>query len=75
MASPDHVYNTWSAAFDELYERGRAFILTMHPQIIGRAGRLQMIERLIRHMRAHPNVSFERAIDVARAYAERESLP
>ena len=74
MASPDHVYNIWAAAFDELYERGRAFTLTMHPWIIGRAGWLKMLERLMRHMREHPHVSFERAIDVARSYAERESL-
>ena len=73
-ASPGHVYNIWAPAFDELYERGRAFTLTMHPWIIGRAGRVKMLERLTGHMREHPHVSFERVIDVARSYAKRESL-
>lgn len=68
MASPAHVYDVWAAAFDELYERGRAFILTMHPWIIGRAGRLQMLARLIEHMQQRPGVSFQRAIDVATVF-------
>ena len=74
MASPQQVYDTWRAAFDELYERGRAFTLTMHPWVIGRAGRLHMLERLIGHIRGRPHVAFERAIDVARAYAQREGI-
>ncbi len=69
MASPSQVYDTWQAAFDELYERGRAFVLTMHPWIIGRAGRLSMLERLIEHIRRQPGVDFARSIDVATAFA------
>ena len=68
MASAANVYDVWAAAFDELYERGRAFILTMHPWIIGRAGRLQMLARLIEHMQQRPGVSFQRAIDVATVF-------
>ena len=47
---------------------GRAFVLTMHPYIIGRPGRLLMLERLIDHIKTFPNVHFSRAIDVARAW-------
>ena len=42
-----------------------AFTLTMHPQYIGRPGRLLMLERLIEHIRTFPNVEFMRAVDVA----------
>ncbi|MEE8421737.1 MAG: polysaccharide deacetylase [Dehalococcoidia bacterium] len=65
-ASPAQVYETWSAAFDELYDRGRAFVLTVHPWIIGRAGRLAMLERLITHIQEQPDVIFRRSIDLAR---------
>ena len=68
MASPSQVYDIWAAAFDELYERGRAFMLTTHPWIIGRAGRLRMLERLIQHMHTVPRVQFARAIDIARGF-------
>ena len=70
MASPSQVYETWRAAFDEIYARGRAFVLTMHPWIIGRAGRLNMLEQLIEHIRQQPGVEFARAIDVATTFAE-----
>jgi peptidoglycan-N-acetylglucosamine deacetylase len=65
MRNPDEVYDSWAAEFDGLYRYGRAFTLTMHPQYIGRPGRLLMLERLIGHIRSFPNVEFMRAIDVA----------
>jgi peptidoglycan/xylan/chitin deacetylase (PgdA/CDA1 family) len=65
LRNPDEVYISWSAEFDGLYRYGRAFTLTMHPQYIGRPGRLLMLERLINHIRTFPNVEFMRAIDVA----------
>jgi hypothetical protein len=37
----------------------------MHPQHIGRPGRLLMLERLISHIRSFPNVAFMRLADVA----------
>ncbi len=66
MRNPDEVYRAWSAEFDGLYRYGRAFTLTMHPQYIGRPGRLLMLERLIEYIRSFPNVEFMRVIDVAR---------
>ena len=70
MASPEHVYQVWYAGLEGAYHYGRAFVLTMHPHIIGRPGRLRMLERLIKEMKELPGVQFERAIDVARAWAE-----
>lgn len=65
MRNPDEVFGAWSAEFEGLYQYGRAFNLTMHPQYIGRPGRLLMLERLINHIRAFPNVEFMRVCDVA----------
>lgn len=71
MRGPDEVYANWSAEFEGLYHYGRAFTLTMHPQYIGRPGRLLMLERLITHIRSFPNVEFMRVIDVAEMWAKR----
>ena len=65
MKSPDEVLLSWKAEFDGLYRYGRSFHLTMHPHVIGRPGRLLMLERLINYIRSFPNVAFMRAIDVA----------
>ena len=68
MASPRHVYEVWSYGFEGALHYGRAFVLTMHPYIIGRPRRLLMLERLIDHIKSFPNVHFSRAIDVARSW-------
>ena len=74
MASPEHVYQVWSAAFDGMYHYGRSFVLTMHPFVTGRPGRLRMLERLIQHMRELPGVEFMTALDLARMWV-RHSAP
>jgi len=65
MKSPDEVFLSWKAEFDGLYKYGRSFHLTMHPYIIGRPGRLLMLERLINYIKGFPGVSFMRCVDVA----------
>ena len=65
MASPEQVYQVWSAAFEGMYHYGRSYVLTMHPYVIGRPGRLRMLERLIRDIKEFPGVEFMRAVDVA----------
>ncbi len=71
MKSPNEIYEIWAAEFEGLYRYGRAFTLTMHPQYIGRPGRLLMLERLINHIRSFPNVSFMRMVDVAEIWVAR----
>ncbi len=71
MRNPDEVYGTWAAEFEGLYRYGRAFTLTMHPQYIGRPGRLLMLERLIEYIQTFPNVEFMRAVDVAEMWRGR----
>ena len=69
MKNPEEVYASWAAEFDGLYHYGRAFILTMHPQYIGRPGRLMMLNRLINHIKSQPNVAFMRGVDLALMWA------
>jgi len=68
MRSPEEVYLSWAAEFEGLYRYGRAFNLTMHPQYIGRPGRLLMLERLINHIRSFPDVEFQRVDQVAQMW-------
>ena len=72
MRGPDEVFSNWAAEFEGLYHYGRAFTLTMHPQYIGRPGRLRMLERLINHIQSFPNVEFMRIIDAARLWLPDE---
>lgn len=44
------VFDTWQAEFDGLHQRGRMFMLTMHPQVIGRAGRIDALDDLVEHV-------------------------
>ena len=65
IASPSQVYELWSSEFDGIYDFGRCYTLTMHPFLTGRPSRIQMLEKLIQHMKSLPNVWFARGIDVA----------
>jgi len=69
QAAPEQVESTWRDAFDEIYRRGGVFTLTMHPYIIGRPGRVSMLERLIDYMKSKPGVTFSRAVDVCDEFA------
>ena len=69
QAAPEQVESTWRDAFDEIYRRGGVFTLTMHPYIIGRPGRVSMLERLIGYMKSKPGVTFARAVDVCDEFA------
>lgn len=63
---PDDVFNIWRAEFDQAYEEGTMFILTMHPHVIGHRSRIVMLERLIRHMCSRPGVWFATHEEIAR---------
>ncbi|MEE9249322.1 MAG: polysaccharide deacetylase, partial [Dehalococcoidia bacterium] len=69
--SPVSVARTWIAEFDGLYQEGRCFILTMHPQLTGHPSRLSGLERTIRHIRSRPGVKFMRLDELARYWLDR----
>ena len=65
MRNPEEVYITWAAEFEGLYKFGRSFNLTMHPQYIGRPGRLLMLEKLINYINTFDDVQFMRVDKVS----------
>ena len=73
LRSPDDVFNVWRAEFDYLDEDlgSGVYILTMHPQCIGRGSRMRMLRRLIEHIRSR-DVVFRTMAEVADQFrAER----
>ena len=56
IADPDRVIRLWTQEFQGMYQENGAFVLTMHPWISGRAGRLLGLEQLIRAIKAEPGV-------------------
>ncbi|GAB3119351.1 polysaccharide deacetylase family protein [Glaciibacter psychrotolerans] len=47
IRSPEEVYQIWLAELEGIALLGGHFMLTMHPQIIGRPSRLAMLDRLL----------------------------
>jgi peptidoglycan/xylan/chitin deacetylase (PgdA/CDA1 family) len=47
-----HVRQLWIEEFQAIHELGGLFVLTMHPQVIGRPSRIRMLADLIAEMRA-----------------------
>lgn len=67
FAPPSRMYEIWSGDFDYLHDRlgEGVYILTMHPQTIGRGHRLLMLERLVRHIRESGGIEFRTMAEVA----------
>ncbi len=56
MAAPSEVREIWEEEFEGFLDLGGAFILTLHPQIIGRPHRLKLLENFVQHVRSHEGV-------------------
>jgi hypothetical protein len=75
MNTSSAVREVWQAEFDYAYmhEPGGVVVICMHPEVIGRASRIAMLDSLISYMASHPGVRFERMIDHADAW--RKNMP
>ncbi len=64
------VLEMWTDEFDGLLADGapRTYVLTLHPQVIGRPSRILMLENLIRHIRMSPYAEFVTCRQAAEAY-------
>lgn len=65
LGSPNYVYNVWRTEFDGCYQLGRLFNLICHPHVIGRPSRILTLERLIQHVKGHPDVICMRCDELA----------
>ncbi|GAA2010089.1 polysaccharide deacetylase [Nakamurella flavida] len=76
LAAPSKAEEIWRGDFDGMLaeESDAAFVLTMHPQIIGRHHRLQLLERLIVHMLEQDGVWFAQMGEIADDFRARQGV-
>jgi peptidoglycan/xylan/chitin deacetylase (PgdA/CDA1 family) len=74
LSGPSKVEEIWREDFDGMYEEGGdiCYVLTMHPQIIGRHHRLRMLERIINHIQEHDGVWFAQMHEIADDFRRRQ---
>jgi peptidoglycan/xylan/chitin deacetylase (PgdA/CDA1 family) len=65
IATPSEVAEIWQAEFEGIYELGGLFVLTLHPQMIGRPHRLHMLEEFVQTVAAYPGVWFATCREIA----------
>jgi peptidoglycan/xylan/chitin deacetylase (PgdA/CDA1 family) len=73
--NPREMLQVFKDEFDGAYEEGTAFVLTMHPHLIGHRSRIVILRELIDYMRSKPNVWFgthEEAVRWAKKQAGME---
>jgi peptidoglycan-N-acetylglucosamine deacetylase len=75
--APSQVLEQWTAEFDGMLAEGdgRSYVLTMHPQMIGRSSRMAMLERLIIDMKSRAGVAFMTAGELARETRKAALVP
>jgi peptidoglycan/xylan/chitin deacetylase (PgdA/CDA1 family) len=56
ISTPSEVREIWEAEFEGIRRLGGAFVLTMHPQVIGRPGRLPLLDGMITHVLGQTDV-------------------
>lgn len=65
IAPATHVLQAWQEEFRGIYAYGGLFNLTMHPQFIGRPGRLQMLDAFLTYVAGFPGLWFARCHEIA----------
>ena len=65
IESPAKVFEQWSAELEAMRRHHCLFMLTCHPFLSGRAGRLEMLRRLIEFILAKKDVAILTALQVA----------
>jgi len=70
---PSSVLETWKSEFDAVYDLGLGyFMLTMHPECIGRASRIRMLEELVVHMRSKQGIAFARCDELVESLQQSD---
>jgi len=76
LAAPSAVEEIWRGDFDFAHDNcpGGVYILTLHPEVIGRGHRMVMLERLIEYFKDKQGVRFESMGDFASRWREANPL-
>jgi hypothetical protein len=65
IATTAEVEAIWREEFEGIRALGGSFVLTMHPQIIGRPGRLAFLDRFMGWVLEHDDVRVATCADIA----------
>ncbi len=65
MNTAQHAYETWTEEFDGIREMQGLFTLIQHPNVTGRPGKIQMLRKLIAHMKQYDDVWFATGKEIA----------
>lgn len=72
MSAPSKVEEIWKGDFDGSYADGGVFVLTMHPEIIGRHHRMRLLDRMIQYILGHEGVRFTQMHEIAAAFRAQQ---
>lgn len=78
IATTESVRSIWTAEFEGIRNLGGACVITMHPQTIGRPGRLQFLDEFLGFVRGHDDVWVTTTAEIAAralSASEAEGLP
>lgn len=75
LSAPSKVEEIWVEDFNGMYEEGGdiCYVLTMHPQMIGRHHRMQMVERVLDHILQHDGVWVAQMHEIAEDFRARQA--
>lgn len=66
IVPPNQVLESWKAEFAGIHKARGSFVLTMHPQFIGRPSRIAMLEDLLEFIQGYDDVWITTASEAAR---------
>jgi peptidoglycan-N-acetylglucosamine deacetylase len=67
ISTVEEVRSIWTAEFEGIRELDGSCVFTMHPQVIGRPGRLPLLESLIEHVQSFDDVWIATCQEIAEA--------
>jgi peptidoglycan/xylan/chitin deacetylase (PgdA/CDA1 family) len=72
MSDTDAVLRRWKDIFDYGYvnQPNGIYAMALHPQIIGQAHHMMMLEKLVEHIKSHDGVWFCTCEDIAKAWVD-----
>jgi hypothetical protein len=72
---PSRAVALWREELDGMRRHGCLFVLTMHPFLSGRPGRVEALRGLVEHALDAGDVEFVSCVEAARRTFDDESLP
>ena len=73
LSVPSKVEEIWRGDFDGAYAENGIFVLTLHPQIIGRHHRMRLLDRVVQHMLAQDGVRFVQMHEIADDFRSQQA--